>query len=58
MALGACHLSVQAGQRVASFGVIELAYAEGLPIFEVVALLAVLSESSGMRILVAGSAGG
>lgn len=56
MALRALHLSVQSGQRIARLRVIELADADGLPVFEVVALLAGLPQSSVVGILVAGRA--
>lgn len=58
MALGARYRGVQSGQRIARRGVIELTDAQCFPVFEVVALLAALSEPPGVRVLMAGSAGG
>ena len=58
MALGARHLSVQTGQRIARLRVIELTDADCFPVFKVVALLTGLPEPSVVRVLVAGSAGG
>jgi len=40
MALGALHRGMQSGQRIARPGVIELAGADCIPVFEIVALLA------------------
>ncbi len=58
MALGARNLPVQAGKGIARLRVIELAGANGLPIFEVVTLLAGLPQSPVVWILVAGDASG
>ena len=48
---------MQSGQRIARLGVIELAHADGLPVFRIVALLASSAQPSLVRILVAGGAG-
>jgi hypothetical protein len=54
VALRALHLGVQARQRIARLRVIELAGADRLPIFEIVALLASWAETTFVLILVAG----
>ena len=58
MALGALNLSVESGQRITRLRVIELADANRLPIFELVALLTGLPKTSLVRILVTGGAAG
>lgn len=57
MALGALNLRVQSGQRIARLRVIELRDADRLPLFDVMTLLAGLSEPSVVRILVTSGAG-
>ena len=56
VALGALHLQVQPGQRVACLGVIELAHVDRLPIHEVVAGSAILAQPPLVLILVASHA--
>ncbi len=56
MALLAFHLRVQPGQRIASLRVIELLDLYRLPVFKVVALGAVWTESSLVLVLVTGDA--
>jgi hypothetical protein len=57
MALDARNLRVQTGERISRLRVIKLADADYLPVFEVVALLAALSEPPGVRVPMAGCAG-
>lgn len=56
VALRALHLQVQARQRVACLGMIELAHVDRLPIDEVVARKTILAKASFVLILVAGDA--
>lgn len=58
MALGALHLGVQTGQRIARFGMVELPDVERLPVLIVVALQAVRTQPAFVLILVAGHARG
>ena len=58
VALGALHLSVQAGQRIAGLAVIELADVELFPVDEIVAGLAGRPQASLVKVLVTGNAGG
>ena len=58
MALGALHLRVQPGQRIAGLAVIELGRVDLLPVDEVMAGLAVRTKSTLVEILVAGNASG
>ena len=58
VALGALHLQVQPGQRVARLGVIELTHVDRLPIDEVVAGSAILAQPPLVLILVASDASG
>lgn len=53
MALGALHLRMRSGQRIASLGVVELADADRLPVHEVVTGLAILAETALVLVLVA-----
>ena len=57
MALCALHLSVQTGQGIAGFAVIELTNIDLLPVDEVVAGLAGWTEPALMKVLVARNAG-
>ena len=52
----ASHLGVQSGQRVARFGVVELADSHGLPVIVGVALEAVRTQASLVLVLVTGDA--
>lgn len=58
VALGALHLCVQSGQRIARLAMIELPNVDGFPVFKVVTRLTGLSETSVVWILVASCTGG
>ena len=57
MALLACHLDMHTGQGIARLRVIELLWADGLPICRVVALRTIVAEAPLVRVLVAGDTG-
>lgn len=56
VALGALHLGMQAGQRIARLRVIELCGADGFPVLEVMALLAGRTKSAFVLIFVTANA--
>src|SRR5579864_5305075 len=58
VALGALHLGMQAGQRIASLRVIELRGADGFPVLEIMALLAGRTKPAFVLIFMAANASG
>lgn len=58
VALRTLHLSMETGERIPCLGVVELPDVEGFPVLEVVAGLAILSQTTFVLIFVASNASG
>lgn len=58
MTLRALHLRVKSGERIACFGVVELADVKRFPVLKVMTGLAILSQSPFVLIFVTGDARG